>query len=281
MIHGLIFSKNRPMQLDLLLRSIKDHIPDLKKITVLYKEDEEYHAGYFKVFTKTWENFDLFHMEKEVNGNEFQSMVTDIVDSITEPNIVIFADDDVVINHVDLKKIISYRKPWHASISLSLGENCNYCYAQGYSQEIPKFKYLEDGTIIQWCWAFATPKTDWSYPMTFDGGIYKTDSFKKKIHAISFNSLNYMNGYMDMTKNWGKTYELAFKEQKVYNIAANLVQTVNNNRHAEKFSYPARELNEKFLKGYEIDTTNLYGQIFNSPNGEVEYLFRKNTKIKK
>jgi len=59
MINILIFSKNRPMQLELLLRSMQDNLIDVDKyfVSVYHKTDEEFQDGYLKTFEEILKAF--------------------------------------------------------------------------------------------------------------------------------------------------------------------------------------------------------------------------------
>jgi len=133
--------------------------------------------------------------------------------------------------------------------------------------QLPQF--VEQDKYMMWNWQQYRRDLDWGYPMSMAGNIWRTEPLKELWNKIPFDAPNWIEGYMVGHAPRDKPYTVSFKEQHVYNVANNLVQTVCKNRHSGK--YPVEELNKKFLDGYRISTETLYGKTFNSANGEAEY----------
>jgi len=265
MINCLIFSRDRACQLDLLLRSIRDNFKDIKAVYVLAKGTTlEYWQGYWKVS-------DYIQKPPRVlirnEGDDFRKMtLQSIRTDCIYPYTIIFSDDDVVIRPVDLDILRHYKDDVNA-ITLRMGKHITYCYAKDVYMDLPTF--VEQDKYMLWNWQQYRRDLDWGYPMSMAGNIWRTEPLKELWNKIDFTAPNWIEGYMVGHAPRDKPYTVSFKEQHVYNVANNLVQTVCKNRHSGK--YPVEELNQKFLDGYRISTETLYGKTFNSANGEAEY----------
>ena len=268
MINCLIFSRDRACQLDLLLRSIRDNLKGIDRVDILIKTTEDcYLQSYLSLFDQSFDESNLdIHWHFENSYKDFKSAVMDIVRLFKEPYTIVFSDDDVVIRPVDLDIIKHYKEDVNA-ISLRMGKHITYCYAKDVYMDLPQF--VEQDGYILWNWQQYRRDLDWGYPMSMAGNIWRTEPLKELWNKIGFTAPNWIEGYMVGHAPQDKPFTVSFKEQHVYNVANNLVQTVCKNRHSGK--YPVEELNRKFLDGYRISTETLYGKTFNSANGEAEY----------
>ena len=263
MINCLIFSRDRACQLDLLLRSIRDNFKDIRTVHVIWKYTEtKYWKGYQKLF-KECDKPELVRIQERP---DFRETVMDIVKLFDKPYTIIFADDDVVIQPVNLDILRHYKDEVNA-ITLRMGKHITYCYAKDIYMTLPPF--VEQDGYMLWNWRLYPGHLDWGYPMSMAGNIWRTEPLKELWNKIPFDAPNWIEGHMVMHRPTDKPFTVSFKEQHVYNVANNLVQTVCKNRHSGK--YPIEELNRKFLDGYRISTETLYGKTFNSTNGEAEY----------
>jgi hypothetical protein len=62
---------------------------------------------------------------------------------------------------------------------------------------------------------------------------------------------------------------VCFEEAKVFCVAVNRVQTVNQNRSAD--TYPVEELNSRFLNGHRLSCAGHHRIRMRSAHGEIAY----------
>ena len=275
MINILVFSKDRAMQLDLLLKSIQKNFHTENKIDVLVlSTDQIYERGY-EIIKQRYSHASL---HKQWPNASFKDQVMAIVDLFDYDWTVCFLDDDVVINPVDLVPALEFITSDVNALSLRMHPGITTCYPKDMIMAMPDFQ-LCDNNLMKWNWAKYDPALDWGYPMSLGGNVYRHSYLKGIWEDIRFAAPNWMEGYMHMCRPIGwMPYQLAFTEQKVYNVANNLVQNVCDNRYEHNHNNSIEILNKKYLDGYEINLSKIEGRQYISANGPAEYKIIKREK---
>lgn len=267
----IIFSKNRPMQLHLLLESIaKNAVSVFDNITVLYKSDSLYESGY-DILAKHF-NYIVFHKESDFRL-DLLSLIDDNYSYTT-----FMVDDNLFYNKIncDLSDILGTITDNHICFSLRLGLNCNYSHPADFSYEIGKYKIIDNFITVD----YTTQMGDFNYPLSTDGHIYKTGTIKSILTAIWFTNPNTMESMMQSFCNSNSIPKLLtfFNESKVVGVPVNLVNDGFNNRHGIKHYFSESDLNKKYLNEYIIDIESLDFSDINGPHKEIEYKFKMKNK---
>lgn len=246
----VIFSKDRAAQLDLFLMSMKKFFPEWHKyqdIHILYTySNEAFGAGYAKTITV----HPGFHYVYE-NPGMFKMDTLSLIDK-RKVFTMFFVDDNVFKEHFSIQceevKEFILREDI-ACVSLRLCPRINYCYTMNVSMTAPKF--LEERRYI-WKWREACPG-DWSYPMSLDGHLFKTEEILPLIMTLDYSNPNTMEGALAHSP-FNTPHMICFKNSKIFNIPANKVQKVNNNRHGNT---SAADINEQYLRGGRLSLDKL------------------------
>ena len=275
MINVIVFTKDRPMQLDLLLESIQDHIitKPTPFVQILAKiTSDNYRAGY-EITKERYSNYTLI---EEMPHQSFKGQLNKLLSGAIYPYTLCFLDDDVVINSVDMLQVFKGMKMNYINaFSLRMGKNITYCYPKAQEMVQPSFNSFSNNTMM-WDWTEYNPSLDWGYPMSVGGNVYRTDDFKILCTELDYDGPNYLEGYMHIFRPTNsRPIQVSFTEQKVYNVANNLVQEVSPNRFEGNTENDVSILNAKYLDGKKIDKYRLYGRVFNSANGPAEYKIKK------
>ena len=107
MIDTIIFSKDRAMQLELLLRSIKDNFKELNNVHILCKgTTNEFNSGYGKL-SKMYPEF------KWVAEQNLIQDVKNIVNSFESKFAMTFVDDEIVVRDHNIQPMLDIS--WLAS----------------------------------------------------------------------------------------------------------------------------------------------------------------------
>lgn len=271
MINCLIFTKNRAMQLDLLLRSIKDNFTNKLDIYILGKTTtKQYKKGYRRLLKK--HKYLKFYEE---TPGDFRLQVLGIMDKFKYNYTLCFVDDDVVIRAVKATKGINLldSDPAILAFSLRMGKHIDYCYAKDQSQPLPDF--VDTHGLLKWNWTVQRHDIDWGYPISVAGNIYRAGWFHLLLQTNQFDSPNMIEGMMSANRPFDQPSNICYPNQRVYNVANNLVQTVCKNRFSIDHFYDTKYLNDLYLDGYIISTETLYNKKFNCANGECEFKFIK------
>ncbi len=265
-IDMLVWTKDRACQLDLLLRSIKDNFVNYGNIYVRYDySSSEFKKGYEKVIKKDY-NLPITYIE---TTGVFDKDTKDIINKFTTEHMVVLCDDDVFIIPVDVRELLFYYNEEVCAVSLRMSKDITYCYGTQKESPLPEFLPCE-GNFLKWKWADSDPSTDWGYPGAVNIHIYKTKWYKNMIKDLTFDNPNILESLFNKNREAFAPYILSLKRTRVLNIPVNQVQTVcPTNPFGKKYAYTRKELNDKFLDGYIIDTKNIYDYKNKGVNEEL------------
>ena len=164
----IIFSKNRAMQLDLLLNSLYINSKNVyNSIIVLYKVDEGHSVSY-ETLKKQHEDI-VFFEEKN-----FKDDLIDIIENSLSHLITFMVDDDIMYGKHSLSEtqiILEVIKDnGYNCFSLRLGLNCNYSHpANLHYKVVNQEKITDDIFSIN---LREQQMGDFNYPISLDGHIF-------------------------------------------------------------------------------------------------------------
>lgn len=267
-IDCIIYSKNRACQLDLLLRSIADNFVNIGRVFVLYAySDLNFEWAYDKCFSK-WLDFII-----AVDQTNFEQDVRTIIAQM-DGYYFGLCDDDVIIRKTDCSEALEQlRDPQINAVSLKAGLNIAGNYPN-FVYPLPTF--LENGSILKWEWRNSNRNADWGYPTCINSYIFEKSYFQSLIGLFSFSCPTNLEGGLNTLKfKMMRPYMVSLPEQKILNIPANRIQSISDNVSGVTLAYSAQELNNKYLSGQRIATSNIYDRKTTMGNEEVEFLFEE------
>jgi len=265
-----IFSKDRACQLDLLLRSMKKFINPINKfkIEIIFKASSlEFLAGYELVKKKHPE----FSFVKETMFREDVKRFF----AVSFKYVMFLVDDDLFINEFSIesdefKNFTS--SPEILTLSPRMHPNITYCYSTKTKATPPQL------TNNTWNWRIAQPNTDWSYPMSVDGNIFRANEILPLIFNLNYSNPNSFEGALasfavtQPVKNLVKCFENPI----LINNPANIVQTLSYNHSGLTHHQPVKILNDELLAGKEIQLEETINQLkeLNAPHIEFPYIIK-------
>jgi glycosyltransferase involved in cell wall biosynthesis/GT2 family glycosyltransferase len=250
MLNIIIFSKNRACQLDLLLRSLKIYLQDwqLYSVNIIFSyTNREYEQGYETV-KKQFPSFNYFpESQDQFVADSFKQLVLECFKN-DHPYTMFLVDDLVFKSPVNLaddtfKTFISDSSI--LCLSLRLSPNIEYCYTSNVFSPPPPFD-----TNLVWDWQKQPKNSDWGYPMSLDGHIFRTSEIYDIITSNrAFNNPNTLETQLALLP-ISAHQMICYAESKIVNIPANKVQNIYSNRHAQMSDLS--NLNQYFLNGYRL-----------------------------
>lgn len=277
MILGIVLSKDRPAQLDLLLRSIFQNAPELcGHINVVYKaSNQAFDFGYQKLQDKhsVWVDNKVLSFTRQVDSHPNQdntdsSFKQDVMNTLhSHPEagryVVFFTDDDIVYRQVPktgqvISDFMSVR-PGLACVSLRLGNN-TYVQDEHANQRcpMPTLASIQDGFIV-WNWRSVPAYTNFAYPLSVDGHIFNRGLMMSLLGGIEFTTPNFMEGNLQHHEilNVLQPTMACFPKSMVVNTPINRVQAEFENKAGVNFGISPLELNDMFIEGYELDLDSI------------------------
>jgi len=277
-IDCLIWTKDRAMQVDLLLRSIHDMFPQVHKVWVRYDySSANYEKSYIRLIQKKY-GINIEYIHKTTCEPDTKYILTQI-NNDKVPYILCCVDDDVFIRPInDMDSLISCFEEEVTAISLRLSEDITYNYCQNKPCSLPLFLPCKQD-FLKWDWKKCDNLSDWGYPAAIDSHIYRTQWFKNIFLNCKFGIPTDMESVMHNDKyTLFKSFLVSGRKSYMLNIPMNRIQTEwLGNRHG---NLSPELLNEKFLKGEIVDTSDIYGRECNSVFSEIEFKFIEGPKIK-
>ena len=186
MITSIIFSKNRPLQLDLCLNSIKKNFSDSENI-VIYTNSQEYKQAY-DVLREEHPDIEYWPQSNSL----FKDIYLAIINSTNE-YICFFTDDNIV--HRELpplrKDILDHTET--ICFSLRMGSNINQrSYNGQICNDLPPSEIFQvDENTIYWNKTRNAYGSYWSYCLSVDGHIFRKKDLEEMFDEIYYLSQRY------------------------------------------------------------------------------------------
>ena len=190
MLNTIIYSYNRPAQLELLIRSIKKYFVDWDTYqwNILYKYSSDFFKqGYDLVLQK---HPDINYIKEE----NFKEDTIKLMD-IRNQYLMFGVDDDVFINRFsfDSTEFRTFEQnPLIAGLYLRLNPNINFCYTENRKVTMPPMHFKDLG-IHMWDWR-GLSEGDISYPASIDMTLFRTKDLLSTIKSLDFSNPNYLEG---------------------------------------------------------------------------------------
>ena len=272
-LHTIIFSKDRPMQLLAYLESYKKYFNDKANnlIYVVYKySSADFEAAYevLKEHLKTV-GIDVEFKQDEQGG--FYKQLLSITDGIPDGDIILYGTDDVVFtDYFSLDSVkTAFLNDQVLGFSLRLGENI---------KDRPKRdgKPHEQPFIFTWNWTSSS--WHWGYPHELMATFYRAGDVKKVLAKIlNCRIPNDLEGAGDricreimkdrpLFKSYLTSVAVAFDINRVQNIVPNAIHGTQD--------HTPENLLELFNKGYKM-SVDFTRNPFNDEDCFVGYRYFK------
>jgi hypothetical protein len=241
-ISCLVFSRNRPMQLDALLRSIETHAQALYgETTVLYRSDSPMHALAYLDCLKAHPR-----VESQRQSSSFELDLREWFDRSSGDWIGFHCDDDLFYRSPLVEPLPAADELCYA---LRLGKNTTFCHPLGVEQQVP--------TALEVCgapWFWPAADHDFGYPFSLDGHIYRRSSIGALLAELRFDSPNDFEhrGQLLMREpGWPKLIHAPYRSC-VVSVPANRVNDGYANPCSDNPDWQPANLTVRFLAGERI-----------------------------
>lgn len=270
-VKNIIFSKDRPMQLDATIVSMKKKASDFNvhKTTVLYcVSNEEYAKGY-ELLIK--ENPDV----KFVYEDSFkENLLQEIMDT---EYVAFFVDDNIFLKDFSFSVCVDALKinKQAIGVSLRLGKNTDYCYALNQKQKVPDMDELNDSLFI---YRWVGEEHDFSYPLELSSSIYRTEQILPLFEKANYRNPNELEHQMACASSiYSKLLPkiICFDISRTFCAPINIVQDIYDNRAGNRRYYSVESLLKLYLNGKRIDTDKYIDFIPVACHQEVDLEFKK------
>jgi hypothetical protein len=264
---AIIFSKNRSLQCDLLLRSLYNCIDDFSEldIKIIYKVSDDRHKKSYKTLQSEWKNIQY------IEESEFK---IDVINAINGYDYTLFlTDDSIFVNRFNLDEITKLLDKNNSILgfSLRLGKNTGYCFSCNMFQDIPDMKeYNKDISIYFW----PRSQFDFSYCLEVSSSIYRSKDILQVIQERMFTNPNQLEDalYANLWQFVCFKFRMACYNQSVAfaNPLNQSTATNKTNRTGNDEDFSTGKLLELYEKGGRIESGMFYGLRTNAAHQLVK-----------
>ncbi|MFI5333339.1 MAG: hypothetical protein ACHQVS_04545 [Candidatus Babeliales bacterium] len=252
----VIFSYDRPLQLELLLTSMERFVVGTGEISVVYRASAPAYKKAYKQLQKAYPSIH-FVVQGTQPKQDFKPLTEQCAFTTPSEYIVFAVDDNVVKEPVDVSACIDLLEKYHAyGFYLRMGAHLTDCYTMSCKQPLPPLQECEAG-VYSWC--FIQGFADWGYPNNVDMTLYRKRDIKQVIMDLTYSNPNTLELQWARNPASRTKLGLCFARTKMVNLPLNKVQDSWNNRN-ENLLQPEEQL-AKFNKGLAIAIEPLCGII--------------------
>lgn len=274
MITLVIFSKDRAMQLDSLLRSVKDHCTGIEHIAVLFRATSPLHNRAYDKLIDSLDSSDKFVMTlwPETVESPSQQLLAALQE--TEPDHVGLAvDDQIFYAPSDFKRAAKVLDDLRGFVwSWRLGRRTDY-------------DYFDDDDY--WITSPLTPDPDYGYVFHSDGALYQRKTYVQMLdrYLPAWRTGHYIPNDLEAVvaaqkARWGVSVgpHLGPLQPTCITWQLNRVQTRYGSPAAEIHATNTDALAEAFVAGKRVDNARLYADLswrtkFNPPGARPTHVY--------
>jgi len=254
------FSKDRPMQLDLVLTTNQKNCLEWEnqEEVVLYKtSNQRFEDAYSKVMA----DHPSVRFLKETNFKK------DLVKLLKDKEFVLFVVDDTIFlkkYSLDTAALLLDTIKNALGYSLRLGKNTDYCYPMRRPNFIPPLQVYSQN-ICQYDWT-KVHTGDFGYPLEVSSSIYRVGDLLHLLKTSDYGSPNSLEWQLSLSLQKFRHLNmlLCCETSVAFANPVNKVQEENNNRFGGNPAYSQETLLELYEKGGTINPETFYEFV---PNG--------------
>ena len=282
MITSVVFSKDRPLQLDLCLNSIKTNFINCNHTIVLHNNSE--------LCSETDKTIESEHPDVEFwrQGRSIYKDLLHAVASADNDYVCFFTDDCIFFSEFELDNFDFWGKDV-LTLSLRMGQNITERYHDhNLLPDKPLVLYMvENHDLLAWPRASYLYGSYWSYALSVDGGIFKKSRMVEMLEELCLLEDLYQSPRNNRT--WYQTpngLEVALQRfwtsaepftvspltSVVVNSPNNRVQQDIDNTSGDTHDQGSIDLVDAYMLGSRVDLDLLDFRNIKCPHTEIDLL---------
>jgi hypothetical protein len=260
----VVFSMDRALQLDGLLRSIFLNKKGDCDIKVIYRTSNDDHKkSYQEVEARFKDKVEFF----EETGS-FKSTLVNVLYQLKSGKLFFLVDDIIFTENFDCDFLSTIDTSKYI-FSLRMGNHLNYSYVVDKAQKLPHFIDKDDEFLF---WDWSDSEHDWAYPLSVDGHIFRVEELRVLAVHFDYKGPNSFESILQKEKEFfSKRIGMSYKKARILNNPCNKVQTEVKNLHGDMHQ---DDLLKIWDSGQEIDVEVLQGYINKSVHEDVAFEYK-------
>ena len=269
-VHGVIFSRDRALQLHALLRSFASHVAQPRPpLTVLYRATNARHAAAYQELFREVATLGLDIRPVPETPGRFRDQLLAVLAGASASQVFFLVDDMVFIRPVDFSAFRGLDGT-RCIFSLRLGKQVVFSYPEQRDLALPTVTPGPIATTLTWRWRDGDG--EWDYPLSVDGHVFASCEIQAMLRSVPFQAPNSLEwALVARFHPWVRLRAgVCYPEACVVNVPLNRVQHEMPNR-AEDGS--PDELLRLWEAGQMLDFGALARQTCRSAHFPVEARF--------
>lgn len=294
MITSIVFSKNRPLQLDLCLSSIKKNLPECSQTIVIYKNSEDFIAAH-ETLEREHPDVQFWPQDLSLFRDTYQAAISadnDYINFLTDDDIVfmnipvdysLLKDSDIACLSLRMGLNVCYRGHGNSiQTEDQLDAYLNMAHLATFGGDVNKLSAIHDDMLL-WKRTVKPYGSYWSYSLSLDGHVFDGPSIVEMLDELCYLEERYSSRWKQtpnelegaLQRFWTTTpdFMISPKHSRVVNSPNNKVQDTHNlNVSGEHHACDEKYLLGKYLNGSRINVDYLdFGNI-GCPHTEIDIL---------
>lgn len=252
---GIVFSKNRAMQLHALLSSYFFYTQDPAPLKILFTTDSAEHRESYNILQQEFNTMPV----EFIRETNFREQLISVASEIKADRIFFMTDDALFVEAFNFLDCMHFN-PLQEIVSLRLGKDVDYSFTYNKDQVLPSFvsETIENQQMYSWIWKDSENAPDWCYPLSLDATVFGRDELNIILAHTSFKNPNSLEANLQIFINVFLPRKGVCYEKAVYvNVPCNVVQTDFDNIFTGTYSVSA--LLHLFLAGKRINWKLCHG----------------------
>lgn len=243
---GIVFSRDRALQLDGLLRSYAACVDSAAPLHLQYSCSSDAHAAaYREVVSRAGVAVTTARREEH-----FRQDLLNTLEHLEDETVFFLVDDIVFTRRFNLATLTSL--PLDTCVpSMRLGGQLTYCYTRSAEQPLPAFGRVQsaDTSLLSWRWADG--EMNWGYPLSLDGHLFSRVELLRLMQSLTFTAPNSLESALQKhAALYRNRLGVCFEQSVLMNMPINRVQTEYDNHSAD---VTADSLLQAWQAGRQLD----------------------------
>ena len=257
----VIFSRDRALQLEALLRSIETYSLTSFDIIIQYSCSDVHRDSYQELRNRYLQ----YHFVEE---HSFAATLKETIKKIRKRYMFFLVDDQVFIRPFNLNDII-HKMRKKIFFSMRLGA-CITDFGIYHERLFPKYEKLQEDYLM-WKWRENLYQKDWGYQFSVDGTVYRTLDVVRATMSISFKAPNSFEDNMNKvcffrSDNVGMSY----LNPVVINLIINASRQEKAYEHFESGEYTTDDMLKLWERGKSLSVKKIASIPFSSTHYIVD-----------
>lgn len=277
MITSIIFSKDRPLQLDLCLSSIYKNFPDSTNNVVIYDHSPEFESAYKKLTNR---------YQKVGWWKQSRSLFTDVLTAISSSPydyICFFTDDDIVYSPAPKIDNNLFGNPAVTCVSLRMGVNITQRRMLGvWRPDLPLILLRASNGCICWNRSLHPYGSYWSYSLSLDGHVFRKDDIYFMMEELCLLESKYqwkqnpsqlesaLQRFWAITDSLVVAPETSVVVNSPNNRVSSGINSPDENVSGEMFAFCEEDFLEEFFNNKQINLELLDLDNISCPHTEID-----------